>query len=216
MAIKFAMTEILPVVLASASPARKNLLMQAGINPIVISSNIDEERLFETLKSQPPQVIVENLARAKAEAVLRQPQLPKTGVLIAADSMWEFENELVGKPKDLSEAKIRISAMSGKSGILHTGHCVMNLATLSVATKVISTEVLMDKISEQELASYLATGEPLAVAGSFTLNGFGAAFVKSVIGDSNNVIGLSINTVKMLTNSVGLDWTKAWANITYA
>lgn len=209
------MTETMSVVLASASPARKNLLIQAGVNPIVISSNIDEENLFKSLKSEPPQVIVENLARAKAEAVLLQSQLPKTGVLIAADSMWEFDNELVGKPKDLTEAKNRISAMSGKAGTLHTGHFVMNLATSAVATKVISTEVLMDVISEQEITSYLATGEPLAVAGSFTLNGFGAAFVKSVKGDSNNVIGLSINTVKVLTELVGLDWTKAWANISF-
>lgn len=210
------MTKTFSVVLASASPARKNLLIQAGVDPIVISSNIDEAAIFATLKDNSPQLIVENLARAKAEAVLAQAQLPKLGVLIAADSMWEFENELVGKPKDLIEAKARITAMSEKSGTLHTGHFVMNLATSAVATKVVSTTVFMDKISQPEIANYLATGEPLLVAGSFTLNGFGAAFVKSITGDANSVIGLSINTVKELTKLVGLNWTMAWENTTFA
>lgn len=204
------MKETFPVVLASASPARKNLLIQAGVTPIVISSDINETKLFDALKNQRPIEIVETLARAKAQAVMADHQLPKVGLLIAADSMWEFEGELVGKPKDKIEAKKRISAMSGKTGTLHTGHYLVNLANQQSQSAVISTAVTMDVMSEAEIDGYLDTGEPLAVAGSFTLNGYGAAFVTSVNGDSNNVIGLSINTVKTLSGRLGLNWSNAW------
>ena len=204
------MKETFPVVLASASPARKNLLIQAGVTPIVISSDINETKLFDALKNQRPIEIVETLARAKAQAVMADHQLPKVGLLIAADSMWEFEGELVGKPKDKIEAKKRISAMSGKTGTLHTGHYLVNLANQQSQSAVISTAVTMDVMSEAEIDGYLDTGEPLAVAGSFTLNGYGAAFVTSVNGDSNNVIGLSINTVKTLSGRLGFNWSNAW------
>jgi septum formation protein len=204
------MKETFPVVLASASPARKNLLIQAGVTPIVISSDINEAKIFDSLKNKKPVEIVEALARAKAQAVMADHQLPQMGLLIAADSMWEFEGELVGKPKDEIEAKRRISAMSGKTGTLHTGHYLVNLANQQSQSAVISTDVAMDEISESEIEAYLDTEEPLAVAGSFTLNGYGAAFVKSVNGDSNNVIGLSINTVKTLSGRLGLKWSNAW------
>ena len=206
------MSENLKVVLASASPARRDLLINAGINPIIINSNLDEETVLKKLSAQSSAEKVIALARAKAQKVVAEHPLPNAGVLIAADSMWELNNLLVGKPENREEAKERILEMSAKTGILHTGHLVMNLASQKFETAVVATKVEMDQITELEVERYLDTGEPLQVAGSFTLNGYGAAFVKSVAGDSNSVIGLSINTVKKLSASVGLNWTDFWEN----
>jgi septum formation protein len=200
----------LPVVLASASPARKNLLIQAGVEPIIFVAAIDEDAIANELKDRRPETIVETLANAKAQAVLNNHTLPKTGILIAADSMWQFNNELVGKPKNSEQARSRISAMSGNSGVLFTGHFVMNLASRQNAIETISTTVTLDEISESEIEAYLKTGEPTEVAGAFTINGYGAAFIKSVTGDANNVVGLSLNAIKRLASRVGIDWTEAW------
>ena len=204
------MSQDLIVVLASASPARKDLLIQAGVEPLIINSKLNENEVISNLKDKSAENIVITLATAKANKVVAEHILPRKGVLIAADSMWEFNKEIVGKPLDRLDAKNRILKMSGNSGILHTGHFVLNLETLNSTTAVVSTQVLMDEISEEEIDRYLDTAEPLQVAGSFTLNGYGSAFVKSVSGDSNNVIGLSINTVKNLCKAVGLDWTNYW------
>ncbi len=204
------MSQDLIVVLASASPARKDLLFQAGVEPLIINSKLNENEVISNLKDKSAENIVITLATAKANKVVAEHTLPRKGVLIAADSMWEFNKEIVGKPVDRLDAKNRILQMSGNSGILHTGHFVLNLETLNSKTAVVSTQVLMDEISEEEIDRYLDTAEPLQVAGSFTLNGYGSAFVKSVSGDSNNVIGLSINTVKNLCKAVGLDWTNYW------
>ncbi len=204
------MSENLKVVLASASPARRDLLINAGINPIIINSNLDEVSVLKKLSAQSSAEKVIALATAKAQKVVAEHLLPNAGVLIAADSMWELNNHLVGKPENREEAKERILEMSAKTGTLHTGHLVMNLASQKFETAVVATKVEMDQITELEVERYLDTGEPLQVAGSFTLNGYGAAFVKSVAGDSNSVIGLSINTVKKLSASVGLNWTDFW------
>lgn len=204
------MSQDLIVVLASASPARKDLLIQAGVEPLIINSKLNENEVISNLKDKSAENVVITLATAKANKVVAEHILPRKGVLIAADSMWEFNKEIVGKPLDRLDAKNRILKMSGNSGILHTGHFVLNLETLNSTTAVVSTQVLMDEISEEEIDRYLDTAEPLQVAGSFTLNGYGSAFVKSVSGDSNNVIGLSINTVKNLCKAVGLDWTNYW------
>ena len=204
------MSQDLIVVLASASPARKDLLFQAGVEPLIINSKLNENEVISNLKDKSAENIVITLATAKANKVVAEHILPRKGVLIAADSMWEFNKEIVGKPLDRLDAKNRILKMSGNSGILHTGHFVLNLETLDSTTAVVSTQVLMDEISEEEIDRYLDTAEPLQVAGSFTLNGYGSAFVKSVSGDSNNVIGLSINTVKNLCKAEGLDWTNYW------
>jgi septum formation protein len=200
----------LPVVLASASPARKSLLLQAGVEPIIYVSAIDEDSIAKELKGSRPAQIVETLAQAKAQAVLSAHALPEVGILIAADSMWEFDNELVGKPKNSVQARERISAMSARSGILHTGHFVMNLASKQTAIETVSTTVTLDEISPSEIEAYLKTGEPTSVAGAFTINGYGAAFIKSVTGDANNVVGLSLNAVKRLASQIGIDWTKTW------
>lgn len=206
------MSENLKVVLASASPARRDLLISAGVNPLIINSHLDEETIIEKLAAKSPAEIVISLAKLKAQKVISEHQLPRVGVLIAADSMWELNDQLVGKPQDRQEAKQRILEMSSKTGVLHTGHFVMNLESQKFETAVIATNVEIDQITELEVERYLDTGEPLQVAGSFTLNGYGSAFVKSVAGDANNVIGLSINTVKKLCSSVGLNWTDFWKN----
>ena len=199
-----------PVILASASPARLMLLRSQKINPIVIPSEINERQIEEEHKSQSTEVIVEKLSIAKANYVLENNLSLDKGVLIAADSMLEFESKSFGKPLNAKNAIERWKQMRGKSGILHTGHTVIRLDNKQTISRVVSTKVQFANVDDDEIVAYVASGEPLQVAGAFTLDSLGAAFVTQVEGDHSNVVGLSLPTLREIVRELGLSWTSLW------
>jgi septum formation protein len=199
-----------PVILASASPARLMLLRSQKINPIVIPSEINERQIEEKHKGQSTEVIVEKLSIAKANYVLENNLSIDKGILIAADSMLEFDSKSFGKPLNASNAIERWKQMRGKSGILHTGHTVIRLDNKQTISRVVSTKVQFANVDDEEIIAYVASGEPLQVAGAFTLDSLGAAFVTQVQGDHSNVVGLSLPTLREIVRELGLSWTSLW------
>ena len=199
-----------PVILASASPARLMLLRSQNIQPIVIASEINEKEIEEQLKDSSTEIVVKELSIAKANYVLTNNVYLNTGILIAADSMLEFESQSLGKPLNAENAIARWQKMRGKSGILHTGHTVIRLDNKQTITRVVSTKVEFANVDDKEILDYVATKEPLNVAGAFTIDSLGAAFVKEVQGDHSNVIGLSLPALREIVHELGLSWTSLW------
>jgi septum formation protein len=199
-----------PVILASASPARLMLLRSQNIQPIVIASEINEKEIEEQYKDSSTEIIVKELSIAKANYVLTNNVSLTSGILIAADSMLEFESQSLGKPLNAENAIARWQKMRGKSGILHTGHTVIRLDNKQTITRVVSTKVEFANIDDKEIIDYVATKEPLNVAGAFTIDSLGAAFVKEVQGDHSNVIGLSLPALREIVRELGLSWTSLW------
>jgi septum formation protein len=199
-----------PVILASASPARLMLLRSQNIQPIVIASEINEKEIEEQLKDSSTEIVVKELSIAKANYVLTNNVSLNTGILIAADSMLEFESQSLGKPLNAENAIARWQKMRGKSGILHTGHTVIRLDNKQTITRVVSTKVEFANVDDKEILDYVATKEPLNVAGAFTIDSLGAAFVKEVQGDHSNVIGLSLPALREIVRELGLSWTSLW------
>ena len=199
-----------PVILASASPARLMLLRSQNIQPIVIASEINEKEIEEQFKDSSTEIVVKELSIAKANYVLTNNVSLNSGILIAADSMLEFESQSLGKPLNAENAIARWQRMRGKSGILHTGHTVIRLDNKQTITRVISTKVEFANIDDKEIIDYVATKEPLNVAGAFTIDSLGAAFVKEVQGDHSNVIGLSLPALREIVRELGLSWTSLW------
>ena len=199
-----------PVILASASPARLMLLRSQSIKPIVIPSEINEKEIEAQYKNSATEVIVKELSIAKANYVLNNNVSLDNGILIAADSMLEFNSQSLGKPLNAENAIERWQQMRGKTGILHTGHTVIRLDNKQTITRVISTKVEFANIDDQEILDYVATTEPLHVAGAFTIDSLGAAFVKQVHGDHSNVVGLSLPALREIVRELGLSWTSLW------
>jgi len=199
-----------PVILASASPARLMLLRSQNIKPIVIASEINEKEIEAQYKNSATEVIVKELSIAKANYVLNNNVSLNNGILIAADSMLEFNSQSLGKPLNAENAIERWQQMRGKTGILHTGHTVIRLDNKQTITRVISTEVEFANVDDQEILDYVATTEPLYVAGAFTIDSLGAAFVKQVHGDHSNVVGLSLPALREIVRELGLSWTSLW------
>ena len=199
-----------PVILASASPARLMLLRSQSIKPIVIPSEINEKEIEAQYKNSATEVIVKELSIAKASYVLNNNVSLDNGILIAADSMLEFNSQSLGKPLNAENAIERWQQMRGKTGILHTGHTVIRLDNKQTITRVISTKVEFANIDDQEILDYVATTEPLHVAGAFTIDSLGAAFVKQVHGDHSNVVGLSLPALREIVRELGLSWTSLW------
>jgi septum formation protein len=199
-----------PVILASASPARLMLLRSQNIQPIVIASESNEKEIEEKYKDSSTEIVVKELSIAKANYVLTNNVSLNTGILIAADSMLEFESQSLGKPLNAENAIARWQKMRGKSGILHTGHTVIRLDNRQTITRVISTKVEFANVDDKEILDYVATSEPLNVAGAFTIDSLGAAFVKEVHGDHSNVIGLSLPALREIVRELGLSWTSLW------
>lgn len=194
------------LVLASASPARLRLLQGAGFEPEVIVSGIDEDG-FEAPDLP---ALVRALAEAKAEAVASRPEAAGA-VIVACDSLLDVDGEVHGKPTGEAEARARLERLRGRSAILRTGHCVIDTATGRRAADAAATEVVFGRFSDAELDAYLASGEPLHVAGAFTLDGRSAPFIDRVVGDHGNVIGLSLPLFRRLLADVGLTVMDLWA-----
>jgi septum formation protein len=196
-----------PLVLASASPARLATLRSAGIDPVVIVSGVDEDQL----DGLPPAELALQLAELKSAAVAGRPDLPDDSVVLGCDSVLELDGEAHGKPHDPDEAARRWRTMRGRSGVLHTGHCLRDTASGHVAAATASTTVHFADLSDEEIAAYVATGEPLHVAGAFTVDGLGGAFVTGIEGDHHNVVGVSLPLVRELAAELGRSWTDFWS-----
>ena len=196
------------LVLASRSPARLSTLRAAGIEPEVIVSDVDEEAIEASLPHATPAQLAQTLAQAKAEAVAIN--IDEPAIVVGCDSVFELDGIAYGKPQTAAIAKQRWRQMMGRAGTLHTGHHVIDIATGRTASATARTIVRMGSISEQEMDDYLATGEPLQVAGGFTLDALGGAFVEGVEGDPSNVVGISLPTLRALLGELGVRWTTLW------
>ncbi|MCX5204606.1 Maf-like protein [Streptomyces sp. NBC_00237] len=194
------------LVLGSASPARLGLLQQAGLAPEVIVSGVDED----ALTAPTPAELALVLATAKADTVAALPEA-SDALVIGCDSVLELDGQALGKPDDAEDATARWKAMRGRSGVLQTGHCVIDTATGRRASATASTTVHFADPSDEEIAAYVATGEPLHVAGAFTLDGRSAPFVRGIEGDPGNVIGLSLPLLRTLLAELDVSITDLWA-----
>ncbi|OCC09432.1 nucleoside triphosphate pyrophosphatase [Streptomyces sp. PTY087I2] len=199
------MTDQRRLVLASASPARLGLLRQAGFAPEVIVSGVDED----ALSAPTPAELALVLARAKAAAVAERPEAAGA-LVIGCDSVLELDGEALGKPADAEEATARWKSMRGRAGVLRTGHSVIDTASGRTASATASTVVRFGEPSDAEVAAYVASGEPLHVAGAFTLDGRSAPFVDAIEGDHGNVIGLSLPLLRRLLGELDVSVTELW------
>lgn len=197
------------LVLASQSPARLTVLRNAGVEPIVHVSYVDEDALTRAAPDLSPAELCLMLARAKAEAVAVS-FAGQDVIVLGCDSVFDVDGVAYGKPGDAHQAKQRWNQMMGRSGVLRTGHWLIQPATGRSIGAVASTTVHMSRLSEAEMDAYLATGEPFHVAGGFTLDALGGAFVEGVEGDPSNVVGLSLPTVRRLLLDLGITWTDLW------
>ena len=194
------------LVLASASPARLATLRSAGIDPVVIVSGVDETQL----DGLPPAELALQLAELKCGAVAARDDVPAQALVLGCDSVLELGGEALGKPESAEVAIERWREMRGRSGVLHTGHCLREAATGRVAAATASTTVHFADVTDEEIAAYVATGEPLWVAGAFTIDGLGGAFVESIEGDHHNVVGVSLPLLRGLVVELGHSWTALW------
>jgi septum formation protein len=209
------------LLLASASPARRATLRAAGIEPVVAVSDVDEHDVLTDAVAAAgalsPADAVLVLARAKAQDVaarLAQHPAVRDLVVLGCDSMLEFGGEVLGKPLDAGEAVARWRSMRGRTGVLHTGHWLIDARPddgTGVATgATASTTVWFAELSDEEIDAYVATEEPLRVAGAFTIDGLGGPFVERIEGDHHNVVGLSLPLLRRLLASLDVRLTDLW------
>ena len=195
------------LILASASPARLATLRRAGLNPDVIVSDVDEDSVF----GPTPAATTELLAVCKAEAVVARVEPTPGTLVLGCDSLLELDGVALGKPGTASAATERWRQMRGRSAVLHTGHCLIAPASGRRATATASTTVRFADVSDAEIEAYVATGEPLRVAGAFTIDGRGGAFVEGIEGDHHNVVGVSLPLLRQMCSALGVRWTDLWA-----
>ncbi|MEW1839256.1 nucleoside triphosphate pyrophosphatase [Nonomuraea angiospora] len=191
------------IVLASASPARLALLRSAGLDPKVIVSGVDED----SFSAHTPAALSLVLAKAKAEAVANELD---EGLVIGCDSILELDGRPYGKPATPEEAAERWRLMRGRTGRLVTGHCVIDVAAGKQAAEVATTVVRFGQPSDEEIDAYIATGEPLSVAGAFSIDGRGGWFIEGIEGDHGNVIGISLPLLRGLFAELGYAVTSFW------
>ena len=198
-----AFRRVTELVLASASPARLALLRGAGLDPKVIVSGVDESEF----RADTPAALVALLAQAKADTVAARLD---RGLVIGCDSMLDLDGRALGKPGSAEEATALWREMSGRTGTLLTGHCLVDAATGRRAAGVAATSVRFGEPSDDEIAAYVASGEPLRVAGAFTLDGRGGWFVDGIDGDHGNVLGISLPLLRRLLAELGVAVTTLW------
>lgn len=210
------------LILASQSPARTKLLAEAGIRHTVLVSDVDEDAVQARYGVTDPHDTALLLARAKAEAVAALPEA-EGALVLGCDSVFEFDGQAHGKPYTAEVARERMLRMSGNAGVLHTGHWLVDCrdtdtddagtdgagsgATLGA---VASAEVAFLDMEAEEIDAYIATGEPLHCAGSFTIDGLGGAFIRKVDGDPHAVVGLSVSTLRGLLAAANVRITDLW------
>ena len=206
------------LVLASTSPARLRLLRDGGIEPVTISPGVDEDLLTEqgldSGEITNTQDMVLLLAKAKAEAVLNHPDA-QGALIIGCDSSLDLEGEALGKPHDPEVAIERWKSMRGRSGRLYTGHWLIDNrdpANPKAQGQATNTTVHFANLSDSEILAYVGTGEPLKVAGAFTIDGLGGAFIRAIEGDSHTVVGLSLTTLRDLCIKLGVDYPSLWSS----
>jgi septum formation protein len=190
------------IVLASQSTSRRRLLEGAGLKPTVIVSNVDEETDF--FNAMTPADMVIALAVTKAHTVREQIDYP--ALIIGCDSTFDVDGVSFGKPGTPDIARERARAISGRSGLLHTGHCIIDTAQGREIADRVTTKVTFSELTDQEIEDYIASGEPLQVAGGFTLDGFGSPFIPIIEGDYTNVVGLSMPFLRSATSQLGYSW----------
>jgi len=193
---------MIAVVLASASPARKKLLEAAGVKFSVHVSGVDEEDAAYAVMA--PSEMVLALAIVKAHTVRQSLQSP--AFIIGCDSTFELDGKSLGKPLNVAAAKSRAREISGRTGTLHTGHCFLDTAQEREISLLVSTQVTFSQLSDEEIDDYVATGEPLNVAGGFTLDGLSSPFIAGIHGDYTNVIGLSMPALRAASRELGYIW----------
>lgn len=192
------------VVLASQSPARLAVLRAAGLNPEVIVSGVDESAYSADSTGE----LATMLASAKASAVAAR---LGDGLVIGCDSMLDLDGRAYGKPASEEEAAGRWRQMSGKEGTLYTGHCVIDVASGKRSAEAAATTVRFGTPTDAEISAYVATGEPLGMAGAFTIEGLGGWFVDSIDGDHNNVIGISLPLLRTMFADLGTSIPALWS-----
>jgi septum formation protein len=190
------------VVLASQSTSRRRLLEGAGITPLVMVSHVDEETEF--FNAMTPADMVIALAVTKAHTVREQIDFP--AIIIGCDSTFDVDGISFGKPGTPEIAKERALAISGRSGLLHTGHCIIDTVQGREIADRVTTKVTFSEMSNLEIDDYIASGEPLQVAGGFTLDGFGSPFIPVIEGDYTNVVGLSMPFLRSAMSQLGYSW----------
>jgi septum formation protein len=205
------------VVLGSASPGRLKVLRQAGIDPLVMVSGVDEDLVTAGLGSEAsPDAVVSALAAAKAEEVAGRlnDTVAADCVVIGCDSMLHIDSRLCGKPQSAAAAVSQWREMAGRSGELYTGHCLLRSRGGAITHREVEsacTTVHFAAPADADLRAYVASGEPLRVAGGFTLDGLGGWFIDGVDGDPSNVIGVSLPLLRSLVQRVGLSVAALWA-----
>ncbi len=190
------------IVLASQSTSRRRLLEDAGLKPTIVVSHVDEETEF--FNAMNPKDMVIALAIAKAHTVREMVDYP--AIIIGCDSTFDVDGASFGKPGTADVARERAKKISGRSGILHTGHCIIDTEKgIEIADRV-STKVTFSAMSDLEIEDYIASGEPLHVAGGFTLDGFGSPFIPVIEGDYTNVVGISMPFLRSAMAQLGYSW----------
>lgn len=201
------------LILASASPARLRVLTEAGLRPEVIVSGVDEDNVDHLPTAKAVVVLAERKAHAVARTLSTAGATDASSrtLVLGCDSMLDLDGQQFGKPADADEVWRRWEIMRHATGTLFTGHCIIDTATGTAASESVATVVRFGDPTTAELEAYLSTGEPLAVAGAFTLDGYGAAFLDGIEGDPGNVIGVSVPAVRRLLAVHNVPITDLWA-----
>lgn len=190
-------------ILASASPARKALLMSAGFNPEVIPSDFDES----TVTEESPGRLCRSLAKSKAKLVAEG---INDAYVLGCDSVLEFDGEIFGKPHDSETATTRWKRMRGRTGVLHSGHCLIDTRAEQKLTRSSKTTVHFADVTDGEIAAYVESGEPLSMAGGFSVEGLGGPFIDRIDGDHGTVLGVSLPMLRQMLTTWGTPVSALW------